>query len=108
MPEFGLVGEAKWYNHTPVRAVENEMVKILWDFNTHKKSSPTQNIPPPTPTHPHLPINMSTHPHTPKIYLHPHPSTHKKCPPTQGSLFMLAVSCQRLVLYHQTIDLILT
>ena len=29
MPEFGLVGEAKWYNHTPVRAVENEMVKIL-------------------------------------------------------------------------------
>ena len=29
----GLVGKAKWYNHTSARAVQNERVKILWDIN---------------------------------------------------------------------------
>ena len=31
--KFGLVGEVKWYNHKPAGAVENDRVKILWDFN---------------------------------------------------------------------------
>ena len=31
--KFGLVGNVKWYNHKPVSAVENDRVKILWDFN---------------------------------------------------------------------------
>ena len=31
--KFGLVGEAKWYNHKPASVVENDRVKILWDFN---------------------------------------------------------------------------
>ena len=31
--KFGLVGEAKWYNHKPGSVVENDRVKILWDFN---------------------------------------------------------------------------
>ena len=30
---FGLVGEFKWYNHKPAIVVENDRVKILWDFN---------------------------------------------------------------------------
>ena len=29
----GLVGEVKWYNHKPASVVENDRVKILWDFN---------------------------------------------------------------------------
>ena len=28
-----LVGEVKWYNHKSESVVENEDVKILWDFN---------------------------------------------------------------------------
>ena len=31
--KIGLVGKAKWYNHTSARAVQNERVKILWDIN---------------------------------------------------------------------------
>ena len=31
--KFGLAGEDKWYNHKPASVVENERVKILWDFN---------------------------------------------------------------------------
>ena len=31
--KFGLVGEVKWYNHKPASVVENDRVKILWDFN---------------------------------------------------------------------------
>ena len=31
--EFGLVGEVKWYNHKPASVVENERIKIMWDFN---------------------------------------------------------------------------
>ena len=31
--KFGLVGEVKWYNHKPASAVENDRVKILWDFD---------------------------------------------------------------------------
>ena len=30
---FGLAGKVKWYNHKPASAVENDRVKILWDFN---------------------------------------------------------------------------
>ena len=30
---FGLVGKIKWYNHKPASAVENDRVKIMWDFN---------------------------------------------------------------------------
>ena len=29
----GLVGEVKWYNHKPASVVENERIKIMWDFN---------------------------------------------------------------------------
>ena len=29
----GLVGEVKWYNDKPASVVENDRVKILWDFN---------------------------------------------------------------------------
>ena len=32
--KFGLVGEVKWYNHKPASVVENDRVKILWDFDT--------------------------------------------------------------------------
>ena len=31
--KFGLVGEVKWYNHKPASVVENDRIKILWDFN---------------------------------------------------------------------------
>ena len=31
--KFGLVGEVKWYNHKPASVVENDGVKILWNFN---------------------------------------------------------------------------
>ena len=31
--KFGLVGKVKKYNHKRVSVVENERVKILWDFN---------------------------------------------------------------------------
>ena len=31
--KFGLVGNVKWYNHKPASAVENDRVKIMWDFN---------------------------------------------------------------------------
>ena len=31
--KFGLVGEVKRYNDKPARVVENDRVKILWDFN---------------------------------------------------------------------------
>ena len=45
--------------------------------HTHKKvhpPPPTQNILPPTPTHPTHPIKLFTHPHLPKyISTHPHP-----------------------------------
>ena len=37
---------------------------------------PTQNIPPPTTTHPHLIIKKSANPHPPKIYLHTPPPIH--------------------------------
>ena len=30
--KFGLVGEVKWYIYKPASVVENEKVKILWDF----------------------------------------------------------------------------
>ena len=30
---FDLVREVKWYNHKPASVVENDKVKILWDFN---------------------------------------------------------------------------
>ena len=33
--KFGLVGEVKWYNHKPASVVEDDRVKILWDFNIH-------------------------------------------------------------------------
>ena len=33
LQKFGLVGEFKWYNHKPASVVENDRVKILWDFN---------------------------------------------------------------------------
>ena len=31
--KFRLVGEVKWYSHKPEIVVENDKVKILWDFN---------------------------------------------------------------------------
>ena len=31
--KFGLVSQVKWYNHKPASVVENDRVKILWDFN---------------------------------------------------------------------------
>ena len=31
--KFGVVGEVKWYNHKPASVVENDRVKILWDFD---------------------------------------------------------------------------
>ena len=31
--KFALVGKFKWYNHKPASVVENDRVKILWDFN---------------------------------------------------------------------------
>ena len=31
--KFGLFGEVKWFNHKPASVVENDRVKILWDFN---------------------------------------------------------------------------
>ena len=31
--KFGLVDKVKWYNHKPVSVVENDRVKVLWDFN---------------------------------------------------------------------------
>ena len=31
--KIGLVGEVKWYNHRPASVVENDRVKIFWDFN---------------------------------------------------------------------------
>ena len=31
--KFGLVGKVKWYNEKPASVVENDRVKILWDFN---------------------------------------------------------------------------
>ena len=34
--KFGLVGEVKWYIHKPAGVVENDTVKILWDFNIQK------------------------------------------------------------------------
>ena len=32
--KIGLVGEFEWYNYKPASVVENDRVKILWDFNT--------------------------------------------------------------------------
>ena len=34
--KFDLVGEVNWYNHKPASVVENEWVKILWNFNINK------------------------------------------------------------------------
>ena len=34
--KFDLVGEVKRYNYKPASAVENDRVKILWDFNIKK------------------------------------------------------------------------
>ena len=31
--KFGLVGVVKWYNHKSASLVENDRVKILWNFN---------------------------------------------------------------------------
>ena len=31
--KFDLVGRGKWYNRKPASVVENDRVKILWDFN---------------------------------------------------------------------------
>ena len=31
--KFGLIGKMKWYNHKPDSVMENDRVKILWDFN---------------------------------------------------------------------------
>ena len=31
--KFGFVGEVKWYDHKPASVVENDRVKISWDFN---------------------------------------------------------------------------
>ena len=31
--KYGLIGEMKWYNHRPESVLENERVKILWDFS---------------------------------------------------------------------------
>ena len=31
--KFGLIGKMKWYNHKPEDVMENDRVKILWDFN---------------------------------------------------------------------------
>ena len=31
--KFGLVGKVKWYNYKPASVLENDRVKILWDFN---------------------------------------------------------------------------
>ena len=31
--KFGLVGKVKWFNHKPAIVVENDRVKIFWDFN---------------------------------------------------------------------------
>ena len=31
--KFGLIDEVKWYYHKPARVVENDRIKILWDFN---------------------------------------------------------------------------
>ena len=34
--EFGLVGEVKWYNHKPASVVENERMRMMWDFNIQR------------------------------------------------------------------------
>ena len=39
----GLIGDVKWYNHKPKRVMENERVKILWDFNIQTDHQPTTN-----------------------------------------------------------------
>ena len=31
--KFGLVGEVKWYNPKPASVVQNDRLKIMWDFN---------------------------------------------------------------------------
>ena len=31
--KFGLVDKVKWFNHKPAIVVENDRVKIFWDFN---------------------------------------------------------------------------
>ena len=31
--KYNLIGKVKWYNHKPESVMENDMVKILWDFN---------------------------------------------------------------------------
>ena len=37
--KFGLVGEFKWYNHKPASVVDNNRVKILWDFQPRQTVS---------------------------------------------------------------------
>ena len=31
--KFGLVGEVKWYNQKSASVVENNRIKLLWDFD---------------------------------------------------------------------------
>ena len=31
--KYGLVVDSKWYHHKPDKVVENDVVKILWDYN---------------------------------------------------------------------------
>ena len=31
--KFGFVDKVKWYDHKPASVVENDRVKISWDFN---------------------------------------------------------------------------
>ena len=39
----GLIGDVKWYNHKPKSVMENERVKILWDFNIQTDHQLTTN-----------------------------------------------------------------
>ena len=42
--KFGLVDKVQWYNHKPASAVENDRVRILWDFNIQTPYHSTKKI----------------------------------------------------------------
>ena len=43
-PKLGLVGQVKWYKHKPPIIVQNDMVKILWNFKQTITSNTKQQV----------------------------------------------------------------
>ena len=43
-PKLGLVGQVKWHKHKPPIIVENDMVKILWNFKQTITSNTKQQV----------------------------------------------------------------